>query len=103
MGCTHYPLAFNAIRRILPSSVAIVDPAQEAAHELRRKLFEADLVRHEGGIPNYEFNLSAPRDNFQSFVENYLAVDNVITKVVNLWQTEHSTEPHALHTENSLK
>lgn len=103
MGCTHYPLAFNAIRRMLPSSVAIVDPAHEAAHELRRKLVETDLVRNEGGIPSYEFNLSAPRDNFQSFVENYLAVDNVITKVVNLWQTEHTAEPHACQTGNSPK
>lgn len=103
MGCTHYPLAFNAIRRMLPSSVAIVDPAHETAHELRRKLVDLDLVRHEGGIPRYEFNLSAPRDNFQSFVENYLAVGNVITKVVNLWQTEHTAEHHTCQAGNSLK
>ncbi|MBU1023159.1 glutamate racemase [bacterium] len=89
MGCTHYPLAFNAIRRHLPSRVAIMDPASEAVLSLREKLTRQNLVRQEAGVPEYEFITSAYRSDFKATVEEYISIQNAETKVINLWQTEH--------------
>jgi glutamate racemase len=92
LGCTHYPLAFNAIRRNLPASIAIVDPAQETVLSLRQKLMRQNLVRREPGIPRYEFVTSSYKDDFKNIVMNYLGLQELDYRVVNLWQTEHTIE-----------
>jgi len=91
MGCTHYPLAFNAIRRHLPASIAIVDPAQESVLALRNTLLQQNLVRNDNGKPEYEFITSAHRDDFQTTVEDYMSIQHAHTHTLNLWQSEHST------------
>lgn len=89
MGCTHYPLAFNAIRRHLPSRIAIVDPAQESVLALREILLKKDLVRNDTGVPDYEFITSSHRDDFQTTVEDYMSIQHANTHTLNLWQSEH--------------
>ncbi len=89
MGCTHYPLAFNAIRRHLPASIAIVDPAQESVLALRNTLLQKNLVRNDNGKPEYEFITSAYRDDFKTTVEDYMSIQHANTHVLNLWQSEH--------------
>ncbi len=91
MGCTHYPLAFNAIRRHLPSRIAIVDPAEESVLALRDTLLHKNLVRNDMGIPEYEFITSAHRDDFKTTVEDYMSIHHANTHVLNLWQSEHIT------------
>ena len=51
LGCTHYPLIAEAIRRFVGEQVRLVDAAAEAAEELKRKLAERSLLsgRGEGG------------------------------------------------------
>lgn len=89
LGCTHYPLACNAIRRHLPNRIAIVDPAEEAVLAAREKLMKLELTRREPGCPDYEFLTSAPKIGFNSYVERYLGIQNVHAKVLNLWQIGH--------------
>ena len=68
MGCTHYPLAFNAIRRHLPSRVAIVDPAHEAVFAIREKMVRQGIVNDLPGTPVYEFVTSTYREDFKPVV-----------------------------------
>jgi len=89
MGCTHYPLAYNAIRHHLPSRIAIVDPAQEAVISARERLAKNELTTREPGFPKYEFVISAPKPGFSGIVENYLGIQGVHPRILNLWQTEH--------------
>jgi len=92
LGCTHYPLAYHAIRRHLPSRVTIVDPAEEAVMSMREKLMKLGMTRREAGYPDYEFVASAPKIGFNQYVEDYLGMQDVHSKVLNLWQTAHIVE-----------
>ena len=44
LGCTHYPFAASAIRRILGEEVALLDGGDGTARETKRRLKEAELL-----------------------------------------------------------
>lgn len=44
LGCTHYPLASSAIRRVLGDEVLLIDGGEGTARETKRRLEEADLI-----------------------------------------------------------
>ena len=51
LGCTHYPFAEKAIRRVLGDRVVLLDGGEGTARETRRRLAEADLLEEgPGGI-----------------------------------------------------
>ena len=45
LGCTHYPLASKAITRILGEKTVLLDGGEGTAHQTRRRLEEAGLLR----------------------------------------------------------
>ena len=49
LGCTHYPFARNAIRRVLGDDVVLLDGGEGTARETRRRLEQADLLDNGGG------------------------------------------------------
>ena len=49
LGCTHYPFAKNAIRRVLGDSVVLLDGGEGTARETRRRLEAADLLEKGSG------------------------------------------------------
>ena len=44
LGCTHYPLASEAIRRVLGPRVVLIDGGEGTARETKRRLAEAGLL-----------------------------------------------------------
>jgi glutamate racemase len=48
LGCTHFPVLIDALRRVVGPSVAIVDSAATTAAELAAQLRAMQLERHEG-------------------------------------------------------
>ena len=51
LGCTHYPFAAGAIRRVLGENVALIDGGDGTARETKRRLSEAGLLEEgEGSI-----------------------------------------------------
>ena len=51
LGCTHYPFAAGAIRRVLGTDTALIDGGDGTARETRRRLMEAGLLEEgSGGI-----------------------------------------------------
>ena len=49
LGCTHYPFARNAIRRVLGDDVVLLDGGEGTARETRRRLEQAGLLENGGG------------------------------------------------------
>ena len=49
LGCTHYPFAANALRRVLGENTALLDGGDGTARETRRRLAEAGLLREGEG------------------------------------------------------
>ena len=49
LGCTHYPFARNAIRRVLGDDVVLLDGGEGTARETRRRLENAGLLENGGG------------------------------------------------------
>ncbi len=47
LGCTHYPLAVAAIRRVLGPRIVLLDGGEGTARETMRRLTQADLL-HDG-------------------------------------------------------
>ena len=51
LGCTHYPFAANAIRRVLGEGTVLLDGGDGTARETKRRLENAGLLAHgTGGI-----------------------------------------------------
>ena len=72
LGCTHYPFAADAIRRIFPHT-EIYDGGEGTARQLKRLLGEHDLTtcKTEPGIVNVENTLDSPE------------INNLIKKLIN--------------------
>ena len=49
LGCTHYPFARNAIRRVLGDDIVLLDGGEGTARETRRRLEQAGLLENGGG------------------------------------------------------
>ena len=47
LGCTHYPFAAPAIRRVLGEGIELIDGGEGTARETRRRLAAAGLLREE--------------------------------------------------------
>jgi glutamate racemase len=60
LGCTHYPLLKNAIRKFIGNSVHLVDSAEETAKEVKAVLRNAALARKSGKGTHSFFVTDAP-------------------------------------------
>lgn len=60
LGCTHYPLLRNVLRRAIPSSVSVIDSAERCAEDVARRLGSAGSLAEPAGDP--------PRDWLRCFV-----------------------------------
>ncbi len=62
LGCTHYPFAVAALRRVLGDGVELFDGGLGTARETLRRLEQAGLCRSEGaGEIRFEFSHSTPQ------------------------------------------
>jgi len=86
LGCTHYPLLRNAIRRLVGPDVSLVNPAYETALELERMLGQKGLVNTspiEKDAPYpYKFYVSDDPVRFTEFANSILPVDVKKAKIV---------------------
>ena len=84
LGCTHYPLIRNTIKRFMGDSVRLVNPAFETAKELKELLIENKLINTAGKKPVYEYYVSDGVESFMSFADNVLPVHVNDTQVVDI-------------------
>lgn len=75
MGCTHYPLVRDTIRKVLGDDVTLVNPAYETTAALRRVLEEKELLRPMDAPvtgPPYRFYVSDDPEKFKEFASRVL-------------------------------
>lgn len=75
LGCTHYPLLTESIRRVTGTGITLVNPAFECAKEFSYVLEENNLLNTEKNPsekPFYDFYFSDTPKQFSSFADNIL-------------------------------
>jgi glutamate racemase len=75
LGCTHYPFLHSLIQAMAGPGVAIIDPGEAIARELRRRLEQASLLSCEERLGMEWFWSSDSPDNAQALISH-------------LWQAE---------------
>lgn len=84
LGCTHYPLIRNTIKRFMGESVHLVNPAFETAKSLKELLAEQNILNMNTHRPEYEYYVSDGVDKFISFADTVLPCHVADTKVVDI-------------------
>ncbi|MGN0154351.1 MAG: glutamate racemase [Lachnospiraceae bacterium] len=84
LGCTHYPLIRNAIKRFMGESVHLVNPAFETAKSLKELLTEQGILNTNRHKSEYEYYVSDGVDKFISFADSVLPCHVTDTKVVDI-------------------
>jgi glutamate racemase len=84
LGCTHYPLIRNTIKRFMGDGVRLVNPAFETAKELKELMVEKKLLNMSGKRPAYEYYVSDGVESFMSFADSVLPVHVKDTQVVDI-------------------
>lgn len=74
LGCTHYPLLMNPIKRFMGEGVTLVNPAYETAKELKTLLKENNLLNTQAKSAEYEFYVSDGIDKFKAFADRVLTI-----------------------------
>ena len=78
MGCTHYPLVRDTIRKVLGDEVTLVNPAYETTAALRHVLEERNLLRPmDAAVVSepYRFYVSDDPGKFKEFASQVLRFD----------------------------
>lgn len=83
LGCTHYPLLANPIKRYMGKDVTLINPAYETAKELKNILAENGLLCSEKA-PSYEFYVSDGVDKFKSFADKVMPIHVDTVNVVDI-------------------
>jgi glutamate racemase len=72
LGCTHYPLLEEAIRKTLGDKVSIVNSAEETAKEARKLLEKMKLVNPRRASGQVKFFVSDEPESFRTLGERFL-------------------------------
>lgn len=84
LGCTHYPLLMNPIKRYMGDSVTLVNPAYETAKELKALLNANGLLNDRKTTPAYDFYVSDGVDKFKVFADRVLPINVTDVNVVDI-------------------
>ena len=84
LGCTHYPLLMNPIKRYMGEGVTLVNPAYETAKGLKEILKTKDMLNGESDKVSYDFYVSDGVDSFKAFANEVLPVNVDEVKVVDI-------------------
>ncbi|MCM1287527.1 MAG: glutamate racemase [Clostridium sp.] len=84
LGCTHYPLLSNPIKRYMGAKVTLINPAYETAKELKNILGGKDMLCTEDKMPLYEFYVSDGVDKFKAFADRVLPIHVDTVNVVDI-------------------
>lgn len=84
LGCTHYPLLMNPIKRYMGEGVTLVNPAYETAKGLKEILSEKGMLNDKEHNSTYEFYVSDGVDKFKAFADDVLPVNVDEVNVVDI-------------------
>lgn len=70
LGCTHYPLVLEEIRKYYGSRVRIIDSPTIVANQLKQILSDQNLLNRQKDTPEYHFYVSDITKNFSRIARN---------------------------------
>lgn len=73
LACTHYPLIYSSIRKILSPSIQLIDPSKASAEESLKLLKEKNLLSSSSS-PNYQFYVTDNPERFKNVAEKFLGM-----------------------------
>ena len=79
LGCTHYPLLKNSIKKVVGQNVNIVDPAFETALKMKDYLEKNNMANNKGG--KHKFYVSDKNDKFDFICSLVLKEIHIAEKV----------------------
>lgn len=71
LGCTHYPLIKDTLKKVVGDEIILIDSAEETAIEVREILYSKRLLRSDNGSIN-EFYVSDAMEKFAEIGEVFL-------------------------------
>ena len=84
LGCSHYPLIHEILRKKIPKEILIIDPANSLINKFNKTFIKSKQNSHEEhSFMDIEFFATAKIDEFSSKVTNWLGINKKI-RLVNL-------------------
>ncbi len=87
LGCTHYPIIKNQIRKFFNFQVNVIDSSQIVAQKLKKLLIDNSLL-HEGKPQAHQFFVSDYTDFFKKIAEMFFD-DDIKLKKIDIWKDSH--------------
>ena len=84
LGCTHYPLLRGVIGEVAGANVHLVNPAYEAAKDLKQMLIERNVLSNRDTLPEHTFFVSDGAEKFRQFANLILPCEMIETDAVNV-------------------
>jgi glutamate racemase len=75
LGCTHYPILRYTIKKIVGPDIKLVNPAFEAAKDLKKLLTDKNIMNENFSQPSCEYYVSDAPDRFRMIAGNFLKKD----------------------------
>ncbi|GAB4180886.1 MAG: glutamate racemase [Calditrichia bacterium] len=72
LGCTHYPVLKEVIRKIMGEDVVLVDSGEAAAGKVKEILADKNMINHQTRRPKQKFYVSDLPFKFQDIAERFL-------------------------------
>lgn len=83
LGCTHYPLLKDAVRKEMGDGVMVVDSAEETASEVKRFLSDNNLLCKTPSFPQYQFFVSDSSQRFLAIGRRFFGADLVNVREIS--------------------
>ncbi len=72
LACTHYPLIYESIKKTLPPSIKLIDPAESCAECVLSVLKRNNLISNRTKAPKHKFFTTDSPEKFQRLAEKFL-------------------------------
>ncbi|QUW22568.1 glutamate racemase [Sporosarcina sp. Marseille-Q4063] len=76
LGCTHYPLLEDHIKKSLPAKVKVISSAVETVHDIERELIERNILNETNQSVEPIFYTTGLRTAFHDIVRDWLFIEN---------------------------
>ena len=84
LGCSHYPLIYDFLRKKLDSNIKIIDPSVALIKKFNESFAIPETYRYESiSLENVKFFVTSERDEFANKVKFWLGINKEI-RLVNL-------------------